>query len=113
MSNGFLGVAAIGALFVIAGCGGGSTSSPAAAPAATAGELVDTAGVGATPLQATHNRSTCPELATRAAIVQNTGLLVLKGDTLAVISISGGANLSEAESIEVAKQIGSIAAGRM
>jgi hypothetical protein len=48
----------------------------------------------------------------QAAIVQNTGLLVLKGDILLVISISGGANLSEEEAIEVSKQIGTIAAGR-
>jgi hypothetical protein len=47
-----------------------------------------------------------------AAIVQNTGLLVLKGDILLVISISGGADLSEDEAIEVSKQIGTIAAGR-
>lgn len=49
----------------------------------------------------------------KAAIVQNTGLLVLKGDSLIVISISGGANLSEEEAIEASKQIGAIAAGRM
>lgn len=48
----------------------------------------------------------------QAAIVQNTGLLVLKGEILLVISISGGANLSEEEAIEVSKQIGTIAAGR-
>lgn len=48
----------------------------------------------------------------QAAIVQNTGLLVLKGDILLVISISGGADLSEEEAIEVSKQIGTIAAGR-
>jgi len=49
----------------------------------------------------------------KAAIVQNTGLLVLKGDALIVISISGGADLSADEAIEVSKQIGAIAAGRM
>lgn len=48
-----------------------------------------------------------------AAIVQNTGLLVLKGGALLVISISGGADLSEEEAIEVSKQIGTIAASRM
>ena len=48
-----------------------------------------------------------------AAIVQNTGLLVLKGEALLVISISGGADLSEEEAIEVSKQIGTIAASRM
>jgi len=49
----------------------------------------------------------------KASIVQNTGLLVLKGDNLLVISISGGANLSEEEGIEASKQIGAIAAGRL
>jgi hypothetical protein len=38
---------------------------------------------------------------------------VLKGDVLVVISISGGANLSEEEGIEAAKKIGAFAAGRM
>ena len=49
----------------------------------------------------------------KAAIVQNTGLLVLKGSSLLVISISGGADMSEHEGIEASKQIGTIAAGRM
>lgn len=49
----------------------------------------------------------------KAAIVQNTGLMVLKGDALLVISISGGADLTEDEAIDVSKQIGAIAAGRM
>ena len=38
-----------------------------------------------------------PGIGDKAAIVQNTGLLVLKGNSLIVISISGGANLSEEE----------------
>jgi hypothetical protein len=54
-----------------------------------------------------------PGIGDKAAIVQNTGLLVLKGGSLIVISISGGANLSEEEGIEASKQIGAIAAGRM
>jgi len=54
-----------------------------------------------------------PGIGDKAAIVQNTGLLVLKGNSLIVISISGGANLSEEEGIEASKQIGAIAAGRM
>lgn len=49
----------------------------------------------------------------KAAIVQNTGLLVLKGDNLLVISISGGADMSEDEGIEASKQIGAFAAGRL
>lgn len=49
----------------------------------------------------------------KASIVQNTGLLVLKGDNLVVISISGGADLSEEEGIEASKQIGAMAAGRL
>ena len=49
----------------------------------------------------------------KAAIVQNTGLLVLKGDALLVISISGGADMSEEEAVEASKAIGSFAAPRM
>ena len=49
----------------------------------------------------------------KAAFVQNTGLLVLKGDNLVVISVSGGADLSEEEAMEASKQIGVFAAGRM
>jgi hypothetical protein len=49
----------------------------------------------------------------KAALVDNTGLLVLKGGALLVISISSGADMSEDEVIEASKQIGAIAAGRM
>lgn len=49
----------------------------------------------------------------KAAFVQNTGLLVLKGENLVVISISGGADLSDEEAMESAKEIGTYAAGRM
>ena len=49
----------------------------------------------------------------KAAIVQNTGLMVLKGGSLLVISISGGADMSEEEGIEASKQIGVLAAGRL
>jgi len=49
----------------------------------------------------------------KAAIVQNMGLLVLKGGSLLVISISAGANLSDDEAIEASKQIATFAAGRM
>jgi hypothetical protein len=49
----------------------------------------------------------------KAAFVQNTGLLVLKGDNLVVISVSGGADLSEEEAMEASKQLGVFAAGRV
>lgn len=49
----------------------------------------------------------------KAAIVQNTGLLVLKGGNLLVVSISGGADMSEEEVLEASKAIGSAAAGRL
>jgi hypothetical protein len=49
----------------------------------------------------------------KAAIVQNTGLLVLKGSSLLVVTISGGADMSEDEVLEATKQIGTFAAGRM
>lgn len=49
----------------------------------------------------------------KAAIVQNTGLMVLKGSSLLVISISGGSDMSEDEGIEASKQIGMLAAGRL
>lgn len=50
----------------------------------------------------------------KAAFVQNTGLLVLKGAALSVIGLSSGVeDLSEDERNELAKQIGAIAAGRM
>ena len=48
-----------------------------------------------------------------AAIVENTGLLVLKGGKLIVISISGGGGLSEDEAVEASKRIGEFAAGRL
>jgi hypothetical protein len=54
-----------------------------------------------------------PGIGDKAAIVQNTGLLVLKGGSLLVISIAGGADLSEEEGIEAAKRIGTAAAGRL
>jgi hypothetical protein len=54
-----------------------------------------------------------PGIGDKAAIVQNTGLLVLKGDSLLTISISGGADMSEDEVLAATKQIGTFAAGRM
>jgi hypothetical protein len=54
-----------------------------------------------------------PGIGDSAAIVENTGLLVLKGGRLIVISISGGADLSDDEAVEASKRIGEIAAGRL
>jgi hypothetical protein len=55
-----------------------------------------------------------PGIGDKAAFVQNTGLLVLKGDALVVISVTGGEkDLSEEQRNELAKQVGAIAAGRM
>lgn len=54
-----------------------------------------------------------PGIGDKASIVQNTGLLVLKGGNLVVISISGGADMSEEEGVEASKQIGALAAGRL
>jgi hypothetical protein len=54
-----------------------------------------------------------PGIGDKAAIVANTGLLVLKGDNLLVITITGGAGLSEDEATEASKQIAAFAAGRL
>lgn len=56
---------------------------------------------------------TVPGIGDKAAIVQNTGLLVLKGGSLLVISISAGADMSPEEGIEASKRIGTLAAGRL
>jgi hypothetical protein len=49
----------------------------------------------------------------KAAIVQNTGLMVLKGGSLLVVSISSGSDMSADEATQAAKQVGALAAGRM
>ena len=50
----------------------------------------------------------------KAAFVENTGLLVLKGNALLVVSLSAGAgDLSEGEQQELAKQVATKAASRM
>jgi hypothetical protein len=54
-----------------------------------------------------------PGIGDRAAIVENTGLLVVKGNDLVTIVISGGANVSQDQANEMAKQIGGKIAGRM
>lgn len=54
-----------------------------------------------------------PGIGDKAAIVQNTGLLVLKGDSLLSITISGGADMSEQDGIEASKRIATFAAGRL
>jgi hypothetical protein len=54
-----------------------------------------------------------PGIGDKAAIVQNTGLLVLKGGSLLVISVSGGADMSEEEATAASKKVGALAAGRL
>ena len=55
-----------------------------------------------------------PGIGDRAAFVENTGLLVLKGDALVVIGLmSGAGDLSQDEMNSLMKQIGALAAGRM
>ena len=54
-----------------------------------------------------------PGIGDKAAIVQNTGLLVLKGNSLLSVAISGGSDMSDDEVIEASKQIAAAAAGRM
>lgn len=49
----------------------------------------------------------------KAAIVQNTGLMILKGSSLLVVTISGGSDMSEEEGIEASKEVGTLAAGRL
>jgi hypothetical protein len=57
--------------------------------------------------------SDVPGIGDRAAFVDNTGLLILKGDTLLTISVAGGSDLSDDQAKEVQKQLGGFAAGRM
>lgn len=54
-----------------------------------------------------------PGIGDKAAIVQNMGLLVLKGSSLLSVAISGGSDMSDDEVIEASKQIASFAAGRL
>jgi hypothetical protein len=54
-----------------------------------------------------------PGIGDKAAFVQNTGLLVLKGAALCVVGVTGGEDLSEDDRNELARKIGAIAAGRM
>lgn len=54
-----------------------------------------------------------PGIGDKAAIVQNTGLLVLKGNSLFTVTISGGADMSEEEGIDASKKIAAFAAGRL
>lgn len=54
-----------------------------------------------------------PGIGDRAAFVENTGLMILKGDAMVVVVIAGGADLEEEAANEVAKQIGAAIAGRM
>lgn len=52
-------------------------------------------------------------LGDRAAIVENTGLMILKGDRLVTISIAGDSGLSGADADAVAKALGAKIAGRL
>lgn len=54
-----------------------------------------------------------PGIGDRAAFVDYTGLLVLKGDRMVVISIAAGADLEEPEGMEVSKRIAAAIAGRL
>jgi hypothetical protein len=54
-----------------------------------------------------------PGIGDKAAIVENTGLLVVKGNDLVTIVISGGADVSQDQANEMAKQIAGKIAGRM
>jgi hypothetical protein len=55
-----------------------------------------------------------PGIGDKAAFVDNTGLLVLKGDALVVIGVmTGVGDVTQDEMNELMKQIGALAAGRM
>lgn len=54
-----------------------------------------------------------PGIGDKAAFVENTGLLILKGDALANVVISGQADLSEEDGQAAAKAVAALIAGRM
>lgn len=54
-----------------------------------------------------------PGIGDKAAIVQNTGLLVVKGGSLLSVALTAVTDRSEEEIIEFAKQVAAIAAGRL
>ena len=62
-----------------------------------------------TPGQATE----VPGIGDRAAFVDNMGFLILKGDSMVVVTIGSGADLDDAASQEVSRQLGALVAGRM
>jgi hypothetical protein len=54
-----------------------------------------------------------PGIGDKAAIVQNTGLLVLKGTSLLSVALTAAPDMSEDQVLEAAKQIAAFAAGRL
>ena len=54
-----------------------------------------------------------PGIGDKAAIVQNTGLLVLKGSSLLSVALTALPDMSETEILELAKQVAAAAAGRL
>jgi hypothetical protein len=54
-----------------------------------------------------------PGIGDKAAIVQNTGILVLKGGSLLSIALTAAPDMSEEEVLEAAKQVAAAAAGRL
>lgn len=54
-----------------------------------------------------------PGIGDKAAFVENTGLLILKGDALANVVISGQADLSEEDGQAAAEAVAALIAGRM
>lgn len=61
----------------------------------------------------TETATEVPGIGDKAAFVENTGLLILKGDALANVIISGQADLSEEDGQAAAKAVAAIIAGRM
>ena len=54
-----------------------------------------------------------PGIGDKAAIVQNTGILVLKGNALLSVALTAAPDLSEEEVLAAAKQVATLAAGRL
>jgi hypothetical protein len=54
-----------------------------------------------------------PGIGDKAAIVQNTGILVLKGNALLSVALTAAPDMSEEEVLAAAKQVATLAAGRL
>lgn len=54
-----------------------------------------------------------PGIGDKAAIVQNTGILVLKGSSLLSVALTAAPDMSEEEVLAAAKQVATLAAGRL